>query len=237
MINRRELLRRLGVGSAVLPFLGNLPSLAATAPTAAKKRLVVVFSPDGVVKKNFWPTEMGAFSTLPPVVQPVELPPILRPFEPLQDARERVGAVVPRQGDKGRGELRPRGDARGRGQFDQFFPGEGLPIASGFPPHQAAAFTRRPSEPSLQAYIATTIAHRHASTLGHMLRDTPCTPPRVSVKLPNRRMPSPAARLRKSEAVCACLDVTRGTSRVPQASMLALARWSPQAIRAAEGCS
>ena len=29
-VSRRELLRRLGVGSAVLPFLGNLPSLAAT---------------------------------------------------------------------------------------------------------------------------------------------------------------------------------------------------------------
>ena len=25
-ISRRELLRRLGIGSAVLPFLGNLPS-------------------------------------------------------------------------------------------------------------------------------------------------------------------------------------------------------------------
>ena len=84
-LSRRQLLRRLGVGSAVLPFLGNLPSLAAVGSTAPKKRLVIVFSPDGVVKKNFWPTEPGPFTTLPPVVQPIELPPILRPLEPFRD--------------------------------------------------------------------------------------------------------------------------------------------------------
>jgi hypothetical protein len=84
-LSRRNLLRRLGVGSAVLPFLGNLPSLAAAGVTTPKKRLVIVFSPDGVVKKNFWPTEPGPFTTLPPVVRPVELPPILRPLEPFRD--------------------------------------------------------------------------------------------------------------------------------------------------------
>ena len=53
-VPRRDLLRRLGVGAAALPFLGNLPSLAA-APSGPKRRLVIVFSPDGVVRKNFWP--------------------------------------------------------------------------------------------------------------------------------------------------------------------------------------
>jgi hypothetical protein len=84
-LSRRELLRRLGVGSAVLPFLGNLPSLATAGTTGPKRRLVIVFSPDGVVKKNFWPTEPGPFATLPPVVRPLELPPILAPFEPFRD--------------------------------------------------------------------------------------------------------------------------------------------------------
>jgi hypothetical protein len=83
--SRRALLRRLGVGSAMLPFLGNLPSLAAFNAAAQKQRLVIVFSPDGVVKKNFWPTEAGPFSTLPPVVQQFELPPILRPLDPFRD--------------------------------------------------------------------------------------------------------------------------------------------------------
>jgi len=84
-VSRRALLRRLGVGSAVLPFLGNLPSLAAAGTTTPKQRLVIVFSPDGVVKKNFWPSEPGPFTTLPPVVQPVQLPPILGPLEPFRD--------------------------------------------------------------------------------------------------------------------------------------------------------
>ncbi len=84
-LSRRQLLRRLGVGSAVLPFLGNLPSLAGTTSAAPKKRLVIVFSPDGVVKKNFWPTEPGPFATLPPVVRPIDLPPILKPLEPFRD--------------------------------------------------------------------------------------------------------------------------------------------------------
>ncbi len=76
-LSRRDLLRRLGVGSAVLPFLGNLPSLAA-ATAVPKQRLVVVFSPDGVVKKNFWPAEAGAFGNR-------DLPPILAPFTPFKD--------------------------------------------------------------------------------------------------------------------------------------------------------
>jgi hypothetical protein len=78
LVSRRDLLRRLGVGSAVLPFLGNLPSLAAAEATAPKRRLVIVFSPDGVVKRNFWPAEAGTFADRP-------LPRILEPFEPFKD--------------------------------------------------------------------------------------------------------------------------------------------------------
>ncbi len=78
LVSRRDLLRRLGVGSAIMPFLGNLPSLAATTPAAPKRRLVIVFSPDGVVKRNFWPAEAGAFADR-------ELPRILQPFEPFKD--------------------------------------------------------------------------------------------------------------------------------------------------------
>jgi hypothetical protein len=75
-LSRRDLLRRLGVGSAVLPFLGNLPSLAA-APTPPKRRLVIVFSPDGVVKKNFWPAA-GPLADR-------DLPRILAPFDQFKD--------------------------------------------------------------------------------------------------------------------------------------------------------
>ncbi len=76
-LSRRRLLGRLGVGSAVLPFLSNLPSLATT-PVAAKQRLVIVFSPNGVVRRNFWPAEAGPFDDRP-------LPPILEPLAPFKD--------------------------------------------------------------------------------------------------------------------------------------------------------
>ncbi len=84
-LSRRDLLHRLGVGTGVLPFLANLPSLAAADTGVVKRRLVIVFSPDGVVKKNFWPTNSGPFLTPGPVCVPAELPPILQPLEPFRD--------------------------------------------------------------------------------------------------------------------------------------------------------
>ena len=57
---RREFLRHLGISAAVLPFLGNLPSLAAPGSVARRKqRLVVLFSPDRIVPPAFWPDEEG----------------------------------------------------------------------------------------------------------------------------------------------------------------------------------
>jgi hypothetical protein len=54
--SRREFLRDLGIGAASLPFLLNLPSLAfANNQGARKKRLIIMFSPDGVCRSNFWP--------------------------------------------------------------------------------------------------------------------------------------------------------------------------------------
>jgi len=106
-LSRRKLLRRLGVGSAVLPFLGNLPSLAAV--DGGKRRLVIVFSPDGVVKKNFWPAAAGPFTTPGPVVQPLELPPILRPFEPFRDRLLMLKGVNDRIRGDGDGHMRGMG--------------------------------------------------------------------------------------------------------------------------------
>jgi len=76
-LTRRRLLERLGIGTAVLPFLGNLPSLAAAA-AGPKQRLVIVFSPDGTVKNNFWPEGEGSFADR-------ELPPILQPLAAFKD--------------------------------------------------------------------------------------------------------------------------------------------------------
>ncbi|MFM7320396.1 MAG: DUF1552 domain-containing protein [Armatimonadota bacterium] len=69
--DRRAFLRDLGIGAAALPFLGGLPSLAA-APARRKQRLVVIFTPDGVVQKNFWPTTVGADYAMPAILKPFE---------------------------------------------------------------------------------------------------------------------------------------------------------------------
>jgi hypothetical protein len=59
--NRREFLRSLGLSAAALPFVTNLPSLAHAQKLSVvrKQRLVVIFSPDGVVPKTFWPDTVG----------------------------------------------------------------------------------------------------------------------------------------------------------------------------------
>ena len=68
---RREFLRDLGVGATALPFVLNLPSLAAADPHRRKQRLVVMFSPDGVVPPTFWPDEEGAVFTLKESLKPL----------------------------------------------------------------------------------------------------------------------------------------------------------------------
>ena len=60
--SRREFLRNLGIGAAAVPFVLNLPSLgfaSGSVPAARRQRLIVMFSPNGVVPKNFWPDEYG----------------------------------------------------------------------------------------------------------------------------------------------------------------------------------
>jgi len=69
---RREFLRDLGIGAAALPFIGNLPCLASTGSARAKQRLVIMFSPDGVVPWNFWPDEEGDKFTLKESLKPLE---------------------------------------------------------------------------------------------------------------------------------------------------------------------
>ena len=73
---RREFLRHLGISTAALPFVLNLPSLGFANQQERKQRLVVMFSPNGVVPKTFWPDEEGDEFTLKES---------LKPLEPFQD--------------------------------------------------------------------------------------------------------------------------------------------------------
>ena len=49
----------MGLAAAVMPFVGNLQSLNLPGKSVRKQRLVIVFSPDGVVPWNFWPDKTG----------------------------------------------------------------------------------------------------------------------------------------------------------------------------------
>jgi len=70
--SRREFLRDLGLSAAALPFVLNLPSLGFANQQARKQRLVIMFSPDGVVPWNFWPEEEGSEFTLKEILTPLE---------------------------------------------------------------------------------------------------------------------------------------------------------------------
>lgn len=70
--SRREFLRDLGLSAAALPFVLNLPSLAFANQGQRKQRLVVMFSPNGVIPKNFWPDEEGPLTAFKPILAPLE---------------------------------------------------------------------------------------------------------------------------------------------------------------------
>lgn len=70
--NRREFLRDFGLSAAALPFVLNLPSLGFANQQARKQRLVVMFSPNGVVPSTFWPDEEGPEFQLKESLSPLE---------------------------------------------------------------------------------------------------------------------------------------------------------------------
>ncbi len=69
--SRRHFLRQLGVSAAALPFVAGLPSLHAAKKTAAKQRIVFMFSPNGIVPPHFWPDEAGADFKLKRILEPL----------------------------------------------------------------------------------------------------------------------------------------------------------------------
>ena len=96
--SRREFIQKVGLSAAAVPFLTGLPCLSvAEALGKRKQRLVILFSPDGVVPSEFWPDAEG----------PLVLKGSLKPLEPF---RERT-LVLKGLSDKVRGD----GDGHMRG--------------------------------------------------------------------------------------------------------------------------
>jgi hypothetical protein len=105
-MKRREFIRNMGISAAALPFISGLPSFASVIAPARKQRLIVMFSPNGIVPAAFWPDytpekkkeKKNAEGTQPekveaPVLDPALEPPgddfflrpILKPLEPFKD--------------------------------------------------------------------------------------------------------------------------------------------------------
>lgn len=72
VLRRREFLRKLGLSPALAPFVLNLPSLSLAAEGSSKQRLIVLFSPNGVVPSTFWPDEEGDKFALKESLHPLE---------------------------------------------------------------------------------------------------------------------------------------------------------------------
>jgi hypothetical protein len=77
---RRRFLQDLGVGAVALPFLAGLSSLwgAEDRPAKRRQRLIVMFSPNGTLPDELFPSEFGED-------KPLELKSILQPLAPWRD--------------------------------------------------------------------------------------------------------------------------------------------------------
>ncbi len=70
--SRRDFLARLGVSAAAAHLMFNLPSLGWAATANRKKRLVIMFSPNGIIPEHFWPDEQGPLADLKRILQPLD---------------------------------------------------------------------------------------------------------------------------------------------------------------------
>jgi hypothetical protein len=70
--SRRGFLRDLGLSAAVLPFVAGLLGLRATPTPAPRQRLILVFSPNGVVPTEFWPDATGTEFAFKRILAPLE---------------------------------------------------------------------------------------------------------------------------------------------------------------------
>ena len=70
-LDRRQFIRDIGVSTAALPFITGLPSLGLAATAPRRQRLVVMFSPNGTIPKNFWPDATGSDFELKEIMKPL----------------------------------------------------------------------------------------------------------------------------------------------------------------------
>ena len=78
--SRRQFLRDLGISAAAIPFVAGLPTLRAADRNGAtvRKRLIVMFSPNGTLPDEFFPENFCPYA-------PLELKPMLKALEPYRE--------------------------------------------------------------------------------------------------------------------------------------------------------
>ncbi|WP_439631973.1 DUF1552 domain-containing protein [Gemmata sp.] len=86
---RRDFVRDLGLGAAVMPFVLNLPGLGFANQAKRKQRLVILFSPNGVVPETFWPDQTGEAFVLKASLKPLE--PFRKRMLVLRGVHDKVG--------------------------------------------------------------------------------------------------------------------------------------------------
>ena len=99
---RRQFLQDLGIGLAAMPFVAGLPSLQAKShpqTTFPRQRLIVMFSPNGTLPKEFWPDSFGEDT-------PLALKPILEPLAPYREKMLLLKGVNNRIRGDGDGHMR-----------------------------------------------------------------------------------------------------------------------------------
>lgn len=72
LAHRREFLKHMGIGAAATPLLLSANSLVGAETPVRKQRLVIMFSPNGVVPNEFWPDQTGEDFTFKRILKPLE---------------------------------------------------------------------------------------------------------------------------------------------------------------------
>jgi hypothetical protein len=94
---RRQFIRDLGLSAAAIPFVLNLPGMAFANQQKRKQRIIFMFSPNGIVRKDFWPDEEGS---------DFKLKEILSPLKPYQDKLLILNGICDKVRGDGDGHMR-----------------------------------------------------------------------------------------------------------------------------------